>query len=176
MKWIVDPSGYVYDSATNERIEGVTATAYWIEYDGSNGFWDETPDNNEYDTLWDASEYNQNNPLYTNAEGKYAWDVPEGWWRVKYEKDGYQTTWSDWLPVAPPQMDVNIAMVKKDHTPGDLNGDGKVNVMDLIRLKRYLADGTEVVGNADVNGDGKVNVMDLIRLKRYIAGEAVDIY
>ena len=60
--------------------------------------------------------------------------------------------------------------------PGDLNGDGKVNVMDLIRLKRYLADGTEVVGNADVNGDGKVNVMDLIRLKRYIAGEAVDIY
>ena len=176
MKWIVDPSGYVYDSATNERIEGVTATAYWIEYDGSNGFWDETPDNNEYGTLWDASEYNQNNPLYTNAEGKYAWDVPEGWWRVKYEKDGYQTTWSDWLPVAPPQMDVNIAMVKKDHTPGDLNGDGKVNVMDLIRLKRYLADGTEVVGNADVNGDGKVNVMDLIRLKRYIAGEAVDIY
>ena len=60
--------------------------------------------------------------------------------------------------------------------PGDLNGDGKVNVMDLIRLKRYLADGTEVVGNADVNGDGKVNVMDLIRLKRYIAGEVVDIY
>ena len=176
MKWIVDPSGYVYDSATNERIEGVTATAYWIEYDGSDGFWDETPDNNEYGTLWDASEYNQNNPLYTNEEGKYAWDVPEGWWRVKYEKDGYQTTWSDWLPVAPPQMDVNIAMVKKDHTPGDLNGDGKVNVMDLIRLKRYLADGTEVVGNADVNGDGKVNVMDLIRLKRYIAGEVVDIY
>ena len=176
MKWIVDPSGYVYDSATNERIEGVTATAYWIEYDGSDGFWDEKPDNNDYGTLWDASEYNQNNPLYTNEEGKYAWDVPEGWWRVKYEKDGYQTTWSDWLPVAPPQMDVNIAMVKKDHTPGDLNGDGKVNVMDLIRLKRHIADGTEVVGNADVNGDGKVNVMDLIRLKRYIAGEAVDIY
>ena len=60
--------------------------------------------------------------------------------------------------------------------PGDLNGDGKVNVMDLIRLKRHIADGTEVVGNADVNGDGKVNVMDLIRLKRYIAGEVVDIY
>ena len=59
---------------------------------------------------------------------------------------------------------------------GDLNGDGKVNVMDLIRLKRHIADGTEVVGNADVNGDGKVNVMDLIRLKRYIAGEVVDIY
>ena len=71
---------------------------------------------------------------------------------------------------------VTKIMAEKDHTPGDLNGDGKVNVMDLIRLKRHIADGTEVVGNADVNGDGKVNVMDLIRLKRYIAGEAVDIY
>ena len=70
----------------------------------------------------------------------------------------------------------NAAIHYTDAVPSDLNGDGKVNVMDLIRLKRYLADGTEVVGNADVNGDGKVNVMDLIRLKRYIAGEAVDIY
>ena len=71
---------------------------------------------------------------------------------------------------------VTKIIAEKDHTPGDLNGDGKVNVMDLIRLKRHIADGTEVVGNADVNGDGKVNVMDLIRLKRYIAGEVVDIY
>lgn len=47
----------------------------------------------EYNTIinsvwekWDALEYNQQNPLYTNSDGKYAWDVPEGWWRVKYEK------------------------------------------------------------------------------------------
>lgn len=43
--------------------------------------------------------------------GCYAWDVPEGWWRVKYEKESHETVWSDWLPVPPPQTDVNIGMV-----------------------------------------------------------------
>ncbi len=33
-------------------------------------------------------EYNQYNPLQTNADGKYAWDVPEGWWRVKIRERG----------------------------------------------------------------------------------------
>ena len=172
MKWVVDPSGYVYDSVTNERIEDVTATAYWIEYDGSDDFWNNKPGNDEYGTIWDASEYNQDNPLETNEEGKYAWDVPEGWWRVKYEKAGYQTTWSEWLLVAPPQMDVNIAMVKLTSITGDLTGDNKVDVTDLIRLKKYIADNTtELAGDADLNGDGIVDILDLIRLKKIIAGE-----
>ena len=91
----------------------------------------------------------------------------------------YSGTAADWSRMAIASGNEPLANAELHFTgtiPGDLNGDGKVNVMDLIRLKRYLADGTEVVGNADVNGDGKVNVMDLIRLKRYIAGEAVDIY
>ena len=41
----------------------------------------------------------------------YAWDVPEGQWQVKYEKAGYETTYSEWLPVPPPQLDVNIGIV-----------------------------------------------------------------
>ena len=91
----------------------------------------------------------------------------------------YSGTAADWSRMAIASGNEPLANAELHFTgtiPGDLNGDGKVNVMDLIRLKRYLADGTEVVGNADVNGDGKVNVMDLIRLKRYIAGEVVDIY
>ena len=40
----------------------------------------------------------------------YAWDVPEGWWRVKYEKENYAATWSDWMPVPPIQTEVNIGM------------------------------------------------------------------
>ena len=91
----------------------------------------------------------------------------------------YSGTAADWSKIAIASGNDSLINAELHFTgtiPGDLNGDGKVNVMDLIRLKRYLADGTEVVGNADVNGDGKVNVMDLIRLKRYIAGEVVDIY
>ena len=31
-------------------------------------------------------------------------------WQVKYEKDGYETAYSEWLPVPPPQTEVNIGM------------------------------------------------------------------
>ena len=107
---LIDPSGYVYDSVTKNRIPDVKASAYWIEYDGTDKFWDKKPADNVYGTLWKAAEYDQVNPQMTDTDGRYQWDVPEGWWRVKYEKSGYKTTWSDWLPVPPPQMDVNIAM------------------------------------------------------------------
>ena len=36
-------------------------------------------------------------PCYTDGNGEYAWDVPEGYWQVKYEKEGYETVYSDWL-------------------------------------------------------------------------------
>ena len=110
-KFIVDPSGYVYDQTTGKRLENVTVTAYCIEYDESENFWNIIPSSTQYGKKWDALEYNQQNPLYTNSDGKYAWDVPEGWWRVKYEKKGYKTTWSDWMTVPPLQTEVNIGMV-----------------------------------------------------------------
>ncbi len=102
LKWIIDPSGFVYEATPFNRLEGVKCTIYYKETEES------TP------ILWDASEYEQENPLYTNSEGKYAWNVPEGLWQVKYEKEGYKTTYSDWLPVPPPQTEVNIGMVSTE--------------------------------------------------------------
>ena len=102
LKWIIDPSGFVYEATPFNRLEGVKCTIYYKETE------DSTP------VLWDASEYEQENPLYTNSEGKYAWNVPEGLWQVKYEKEGYKTIYSDWLPVPPPQTEVNIGMVSTE--------------------------------------------------------------
>lgn len=109
--WVVDPSGYVYDQETGARLEGVTATAYYIPVESDTELTEaHKPANTVYGTVWNASEYNQANPLTTDVDGRYAWDVPQGWWRVKYEKTGYETAWSDWLPVPPPQTEVNIGM------------------------------------------------------------------
>ena len=110
--FVVDPSGYVYDRETNERLEGVKTTAYYIPEpeDVTEAFWKNTPAANTYGELWNGEEYNQSNPLYTNADGKYAWNVPFGWWRVKYEKEGYETAWSDWMTVPPEQTEVNIGL------------------------------------------------------------------
>ncbi len=58
---------------------------------------------------------------------------------------------------------------------GDVNGDGKVDINDLARLRRYLAEPSTAVifPGADANGDGTVDPDDLTRLRRYLAEEAV---
>ena len=57
---------------------------------------------------------------------------------------------------------------------GDANGDGKVDIDDLTRLRRYNAEASTVIfPGADVNGDGTVGIDDLTRLRRYFAEEAV---
>lgn len=102
-----DPSGYVYEAVSSNRLEGVTATCYYKEE-----VEDMYGDLYERVVVWDAENYAQENPLFTDSEGKYAWDVPKGLWQVKFEKEGYETTYSDWLPVPPPQLDVNVGMTQ----------------------------------------------------------------
>ena len=98
LKWAIDPSGYVYAGVTANRLEDVKTTLYF------------KASLNAKAAIWNASEYSQQNPLYTDANGMYSWDVPEGLWQVKYEKSGYATQYSAWLEVPPPQMNVNINM------------------------------------------------------------------
>ncbi|MBQ7873895.1 MAG: hypothetical protein IJ306_01850 [Oscillospiraceae bacterium] len=59
-----------------------------------------------------------------------------------------------------------------DALPGDVNGDGSVNVFDLIKLREYLLDSSADVSieNADLNYDGKVNIFDLIALRNRLLG------
>ncbi len=58
--------------------------------------------------------------------------------------------------------------------PGDVNDDGRVNSVDVLRLKQYilgLVDENEInLKAADINQDGKVNSVDLMLLKRDILG------
>lgn len=103
----IDPSGYVYEAVPSNRIQGVTATAYYKEQTE-----DMYGDITEKAVVWDAAPFGQENPLITDEEGKYAWDVPAGMWQVRFEKDGYEPAQSEWLPVPPPQLDVNIAMTQ----------------------------------------------------------------
>ena len=65
------------------------------------------------------------------------------------------------------------------YTPGDINGDGEVDINDAICLLKYVAgwklDGV-VIEALDVNGDGRVNTKDAIQILRYIAGRNVTLY
>ena len=104
---LIDPSGYVYEGVASNRLEGVMTTIFYRQE-----VEDVYGDKHDETVLWDAENYDQQNPLYTDKDGHYEWFVPQGLWQVKYEKDGYQTAYSEWLPVPPPQLDVNQAMVQ----------------------------------------------------------------
>lgn len=124
-KFGIDPSGFVYEGVFSNRLEGVTATAYYKET-----VEDMYGDLHENIVKWDAAEYAQENPLFTDENGYYRWDVPQGLWQVKFEKEGYETTYSVWLPVPPPQLDVNIAM--------------RQNVQPNVKNARAYEDAVEV--------------------------------
>ena len=84
-----------------------------------------------------SSEYSQLNPIITDESGEYAWDVPVGWWRVKYEKDGCETVWSDWMSVPPVRTDVNVAMVSMNSEQYAITaakeGDGAITLAFEVR-------------------------------------------
>lgn len=55
---------------------------------------------------------------------------------------------------------------------GDANGDGLVNMKDVLALRKYLADvPTELSAqNADADGDGNVTMKDVLWLRKRLAG------
>ena len=54
--------------------------------------------------------------------------------------------------------------------PGDVNGDGEVNVSDVTMLVSIILGNTPMIDAADVNGDGEVNVSDVTALVSIILG------
>ena len=60
---------------------------------------------------------------------------------------------------------------------GDANGDGVISNKDVVRLKNYLANFDDEIGEstyqifpgADANGDGVISNKDVVRLKNYLA-------
>ena len=58
------------------------------------------------------------------------------------------------------------------HRPGDLNGDGNVNTLDVGRANGYCKRMVELdpyeLACADVSGDGKVNTLDVGRMNAHV--------
>ncbi|MBQ9610633.1 MAG: cadherin-like beta sandwich domain-containing protein [Lachnospiraceae bacterium] len=57
---------------------------------------------------------------------------------------------------------------------GDINGDGKITVLDIVKIQRIIV-GLDDLDDAmtkacDLNGDGKVTVLDIVKLQRHIVG------
>lgn len=77
--------------------------------------------------------------------------------------------------------DTTVDSTTSDVTPsgekGDVNGDGKVNIVDLMTIAQHIAsiktiDNDAEFDRADANSDGVVNIMDLMTVARVVAGIA----
>lgn len=173
-----DPSGYVYEAVASNRIEGATVILYqngdYLNYVPTyDGVAEGVPTN--ADTVKsgrlvmfdDTYGLQQKNPLITDSQGRYAWDVPQGLWYVSVIKEGYERASSqndpasvvvggeyNWLPVLPPQLDVNIALVNYD-TPKVIETRAVEDGV-YITFDKYMDENTLVAESfilADENGE-----------------------
>ena len=144
----IDPSGFVYEGVSSNRVEGVMASCYYKEF-----IEDMYGDIIENVVLWDAEAYAQENPLFTDENGMYRWDVPQGLWQVKFEKEGYETTYSDWLPVPPPQLEVNIPIVQYSQ-PNVIFARAYQNAIE-VHFDKYMMPSFLTTDNITVTVDGE---------------------
>ena len=106
--------------------------------------------------------------LYQNIEGLFIREFTNGW--AVYNRSGSAQTITLPLSATPvsdrggssasithvlPDLDGEIYL--KAPNPADVNGDGKVNILDLVQV----ANGLGKVA-PDPNGDGVVNILDLV--------------
>lgn len=142
-----DPSGFVCEAVESNRLAGVTATVYhkYMAQDVY-GEWHEIVE------PWDAELYEQVNPQQTDDEGFYGWDVPEGLWQVRFEKDGYVSDTTDWLIVPPPQLDVNMALTS--YAIPDVTGVKAYEKGINITFSKYMRTATLTADNIMVIHNG----------------------
>lgn len=103
-KWKMDPSGYVFEAVESNRVEGIEAVVLHGDLSDPESF-----------EVWtEAEEWEEVNPDYTDADGKYGWDVPEGDWQVKFNGNSdYFTSYSKAMTVPPIHEAVNIGLLSK---------------------------------------------------------------
>ncbi len=71
--------------------------------------------------------------------------------------------------------DYTINIVRQGSgSKGDINGDGTIDLLDLLSVKRYIMGLQELSDsqftNADINGNGSVELLDYLKMKRHIMG------
>lgn len=77
----------------------------------------------------------------------------------------------DMRPVSVETVSGSVEMI--EFMPGDVNGDGRINGVDVSLLRRYIVGGYDIEINkqaADVTGDGRLNGTDVTWIRRHIAG------
>ena len=82
------------------------------------------------------------------------------------QKCEFSSSTGDVIPVGPLQVRI---VVEERRAPKDVNGDGRVSIVDLVLVAQQLGKRVPADSPVDVNGDGVVSILDLISVAQGIA-------
>lgn len=159
--WI-DPAGYIYDASIGHdaRIAGATVT---LQRPDGVGGWEAVP---VIDPPFNLMMPNEN-PLYSDANGQYAWLVPDGQpkpYRVHVTAPGYLPAVSNVVMVPPPVFDLNVGLMPLSITDNIKPSIDSVVVYPAITIAgsniEIKVSASDNVGVTQVIADG--NLMEFI--------------
>lgn len=82
----------------------------------------------------------------------------------------YDGTKEDFLKIDGAYLiDISVTM-HYSAAVGDLHQDGKIDILDLIALKKAIAENNERTDQNDINTDGKLDAGDIVSLRKMILG------
>ncbi|SFW42412.1 leucine-rich repeat protein [Ruminococcus flavefaciens] len=123
IRFLVEPSGIVYEGAPSNTVKGAEMTVYYMDENGKA-------------VAWDGKDYDQQNPLLTDEFGAYTWDVPEGEWKIVCKAEGFEPMESEWTNVPPVQKGIDFALVSSEAPKvTDLSYDG-TNI--CLKFSKYM--------------------------------------
>lgn len=143
IRFVIDPSGIVYEGAPSNAVKGAEMTIYYMDEDGKA-------------VVWDGTDFDQMNPILTDEFGAYAWNVPEGDWKVVCKAEGFETMESDWTEVPPAQKDINFSLVSSEAPKvTDISLDGE----DIsLKFSKYMLPDTVSVGNVSLDAGSDIEI------------------
>lgn len=100
---LLPASGYVLDADSGAAIAGARVTVY--RYDAATNTF----------TIWNAYANGQINPQITDAQGRFAWDLPDGRYYILAHKAGYVDNRTDPFDVPPPLANMNITLSRRPY-------------------------------------------------------------
>ena len=72
-------------------------------------------------------------------------------------------------PEGAPESFYELVLLEYTGQPGDVNGDTKVDIFDLLELLKVLSGKVQPTISSDVNTNGKTDIFDLLEILRQLS-------